>query len=58
MRPALTHHRGPDGKYRDPREVAREKVQWIITNYKPDPLEEAKKRELKRILSSADRELG
>jgi trimethylamine--corrinoid protein Co-methyltransferase len=58
MKPALTHHRGPDGEYRDPREVAREKVQWILTNYKPEPLEEAKKRELKRILSSADRELG
>ena len=57
MKPALTHHRGQDGRYRDPVEVARERVDWILSNYQPEPLEEAKKRELTRILDSADREL-
>ena len=38
-------------------EVAREKVDWILSNYQPEPLEEDKKRELTRILDSADREL-
>jgi trimethylamine--corrinoid protein Co-methyltransferase len=57
MKPALTHRRGQDGGYRDPVEVARERVDWILSNYQPEPLEEAKKRELKRILDSADREL-
>lgn len=55
---ALTHEIGSDGAYRDPQEVAREKVAWILKNYQPEPLEEAKKSELSRILAAADRELG
>jgi trimethylamine--corrinoid protein Co-methyltransferase len=58
MKPALTHRRGQDGRYRDPVEVARERVDWILSKYQPEPLEEANKRELKRILDSADRELN
>ncbi len=58
MKPAITHQIGPDGKYRDPLEVARERVRWILENYQPEPLEEAKKAELARILQAADRELG
>jgi hypothetical protein len=38
--------------------VAREKVRWILENYAPEPLEEAKRAELSRILAAADRELG
>jgi trimethylamine--corrinoid protein Co-methyltransferase len=58
MKPAVTHDRGPDGKYRDPREVARDKVEWILANYEPEPLENVQKKELARILRAADRELG
>lgn len=58
MKAAITHQRGQDGKYRDPLEVARGKVEWILDNYQPEPLEEAKKAELTRILDAADRELG
>jgi trimethylamine--corrinoid protein Co-methyltransferase len=58
MVPGLAHQMGRDGKYRDPVEVAREKVRWILDNYAPDPLEEAKQAELTRILAAADRELG
>jgi trimethylamine--corrinoid protein Co-methyltransferase len=54
----LAQELGPDGKYRDPAEVAREKVKWILDNHQPQPLEEAKKAELDRILEAADRELG
>jgi trimethylamine--corrinoid protein Co-methyltransferase len=54
----LGHHLGPDSKYRDPLEVARERVQWILDNHKPEPLEGTKKAELTRILQAADRELG
>jgi trimethylamine--corrinoid protein Co-methyltransferase len=57
MKPAVTHQKGPDGKYRDPREVARGKVEWILANYEPEPLENTKKAELKRILELADQEL-
>jgi trimethylamine--corrinoid protein Co-methyltransferase len=54
----LAHQLGPDGQYRDPGEVAREKVRWILENYEPEPLEEAQRAELSRILDAADREIG
>jgi hypothetical protein len=57
MKPSVTQQMGPDGKYRDPLEVAREKVAWILDNYQPEPLEDAKRAELARILDAADREL-
>jgi trimethylamine--corrinoid protein Co-methyltransferase len=58
MVPGLGHEMGSDGKYRDPREVACEKVRWILEHYQPEPLEDAKKAELTRILAAADRELN
>jgi trimethylamine--corrinoid protein Co-methyltransferase len=56
--PAITHHRHTEGRYRDPLEVAQEKVTWILANYKPEPLEEAKQAELTKILGAADKELS
>ncbi len=44
------------GGYRDPLDVAREKVDWILANHHPQPLEDAQKVELTRILATADRE--
>jgi trimethylamine--corrinoid protein Co-methyltransferase len=58
MKPAITHQSGPDGKYRPAREVAREKVRWILKNHEPEPLEPAQRTELDRILAAADKELG
>ncbi len=43
------------GGYRDPLEVAREKANWILENHHPQPLDEAQKDELTRILKAADR---
>ena len=54
----LTAQLGEGGGYRDPIEVAREKTAWILENHHPEPLEEAKQVELKRILQAAERELG
>lgn len=54
----ITHQMDTEGRYRDPLEVAREKVMWILRNYRPEPLEEAKQAELTRILKAADKELG
>jgi trimethylamine--corrinoid protein Co-methyltransferase len=54
----LAHQLGPDGQYRDPQEVALEKVRWILENHQPQPLDEAQQVELARILDAADRELG
>jgi len=52
----LTAQPRQGGGYRDPQEVAREKVDWILANHHPKPLEEAQKDELTRILKAADRE--
>ncbi len=48
----------PEGGYREPVEVAREKVRWILENHYPEPLEEVQQAELKRILVAAEGELG
>jgi len=58
MKRGITHQVGPDGKYRDPRQVAIEKVKWILDNHQPEPLEAVKRAELSRILAAADKELG
>ena len=57
MKPGITHQMGQAGHYRDPYDFAREQVTWILNNYQPEPLEEAKKTELARILAAADREI-
>jgi trimethylamine:corrinoid methyltransferase-like protein len=48
---------GAAGGYRDPIEVAREKVDWILANHHPEPLTAPQQAELKRILQAAEREL-
>jgi trimethylamine--corrinoid protein Co-methyltransferase len=53
----LTGQTAPGGDFRDPLEVAREKVDWILKNHSPEPLVETEKRELKQILIAADKEL-
>ena len=61
MRTALKRglaHELVQGRYRDPVEVAREKVAWIRANHHPEPLGERERAELTRILGAADRELG
>jgi trimethylamine--corrinoid protein Co-methyltransferase len=57
MKRSVTHQLNAEGKYRDPLEVAREKVEWILKNHRAEPLEETKKVELSRILDAAGREL-
>jgi hypothetical protein len=54
----LTAQLKEGGGYRDPIEVAREKVEWILEHHRPEPLEDAHQAELKRILEAAERELG
>lgn len=54
----VTHQLDSEGKYRDPVEIARERVRWILGSYQPQPLEDAKQAELTRILAAADHELG
>ena len=58
LSPDLSAQPRPEGGYREPVEVAREKVSWILENHHPAPLEDAQQAELERILEAADRELG
>ena len=54
----LVNQPGEGGGYRDPVEVAREKTDWILENHHPEPLADAQKAEMDRILQAADQELG
>lgn len=54
---AVTHQAGPDGLYRDPLEVARERAAALLESYEPEPLDEGLRGELARILAAADAEL-
>lgn len=53
----VTHQIGEDGKYQNPRQVAIDKVKWILKNHNPEPLEAEKQAELRRILAVADKEI-
>jgi trimethylamine--corrinoid protein Co-methyltransferase len=54
----IVHVADTGGSYRDPLEVAREKTDWILENHHPEPLDEAQQAEFKRILQTAEQELG
>jgi trimethylamine--corrinoid protein Co-methyltransferase len=54
----LTAQFDPSGKMRDPIEVARQKVETILRDHRPQPLEAAQRSELTRILAAADRGIG
>jgi trimethylamine--corrinoid protein Co-methyltransferase len=42
-----------NGGYRDPLEVAQEKVKWILENHHPEPLDPHQQKELSHILNTA-----
>ncbi len=54
---SLTHSMDPSGKYRPPLEVAREKLNWIIQNHQPTPLEPDQQAELNKILAHAEKDI-
>ncbi len=54
----LTSQMGADGAIRNPQDVAREKVEWILANHHPQPLEDEQIDELRKILKAADQEMG
>jgi len=51
----LTCQPDKNGRYRNPLEVAQEKVKWILENHQPAPLEINQQKELIRILKTADK---
>jgi trimethylamine:corrinoid methyltransferase-like protein len=55
---AVTQEIDADGQhYRDALEVARERALDILRHYEPEPLDDDARRELRRIVGDADREL-
>jgi trimethylamine--corrinoid protein Co-methyltransferase len=52
----LLRQKGPDGNWRDPREVALEEFKRIEETHHPQPLPKAVLAELERILAAAERE--
>jgi trimethylamine--corrinoid protein Co-methyltransferase len=54
----ITHELDSNSKYREPRQVARERVKWILEHHHPEPLEKVQRSELTRILAAADKELA
>jgi trimethylamine--corrinoid protein Co-methyltransferase len=55
--PGLGHELDNEGKFRDPRDIARERLSWILKHHQPDPLPEDKHKEIRKILAAADKEL-
>jgi trimethylamine---corrinoid protein Co-methyltransferase len=54
----LASQADPQGRFHDPILLAREKVDWILKNHQPAPLEAAQHAELGRILSAAEKHFG
>lgn len=57
MKRAVTQHIDQQGSYKPVQEVAREKFAWIYENHHPEPLEQAVRDELTRILEVAGKNL-
>jgi trimethylamine--corrinoid protein Co-methyltransferase len=43
-------------KWRDPVDVAREAITWILENHNPEPLPEDVRKEIRRIVTAADQD--
>jgi trimethylamine--corrinoid protein Co-methyltransferase len=54
---SVLHQLDSMGKFRDPVEYAREKIDWILENHHPEPPPPEVQTEIDRILATADREL-
>jgi trimethylamine:corrinoid methyltransferase-like protein len=54
----LTAQVDRSGRLRDPVDVARQKVDSILKDHHPQPLQGTQQAELTRILAAADREIG
>ena len=56
--PGICYQWSPeDYAFRDPKEVVKERVQWILDNHTPNPLDAKVSEELARIVAAAEREL-
>jgi len=54
----LTSQPAPAGGMQDPQQVARDKVETILRDHQPQPLDEAQDKEFERILKAADAEFA
>jgi trimethylamine--corrinoid protein Co-methyltransferase len=56
--PELANQQAEGGGFEDPIKLAREKLDWILENHQPEPLEEGLQSELGRIVAAAEKEIG
>jgi trimethylamine--corrinoid protein Co-methyltransferase len=54
----LTAQPAAGGSYVEPVEAARAKVEWILQNHQPEPLDPGRQAELRRIVQTADEEMA
>ena len=54
----LTMQPSQNNGFRDPVEVAKDRVDWILKNHHPEPLDHAQQKELSSILAAADKDFG
>ena len=56
-KPGIAHQWDPPKMdFKNPLEAAKEKIQWILKNHHPRPLEEKVQREMKKIITAAEKE--
>jgi hypothetical protein len=57
--PGITHQWSPEKRdFRDPQEVAREKIKWILDNHKPKPLDQKVRKGIKSVIEEAGEQLS
>ncbi|MFB6291581.1 MAG: trimethylamine methyltransferase family protein, partial [Candidatus Bipolaricaulia bacterium] len=57
--PGITHKWSPEkGDFEDPQKVAKEKIDWILNNHQPEPLDPDVKEEIESIIDKAEKELS
>ncbi len=54
----LTSQAASNGDFRDPVQLASQKVDWIIENHHPQPLDDHQRAEFEQILASAEKKFG
>jgi len=56
--PGIDHQWDPQKiDFKDPLEAAKEKIQWILKNHRPVPLDDKMQKEMKKIITTAEKEL-
>lgn len=57
--PGITHQWSPEKRdFKDPQEAAKEKIEWILDNHEPKPLDQKVREEIKGVIDKAEEQLS